>query len=50
MGNVIATVQRSPLLIGFSDAGGNLLLADESSLPMAWNGQRVHALEKNAAR
>src|SRR5436309_6183771 len=46
MGNVIATVQRSPLLIGFSDAGGNLLLADESSLPMAWNGQRVHAWKK----
>src|SRR6266403_1020813 len=42
-GNVIATVQRSPLLIDFSDAAGNLLLADESSLPMAWNGQRVHA-------
>src|SRR5467141_1767236 len=45
-GNVIATVQRSPLLIGFSDAAGNLLLADESSLPLAWNGQRVHTWKK----
>jgi alpha-glucosidase len=45
-GNVIAAVQKSPLLISFSDAAGNLLLADESSLPMAWNGQRVHAWKK----
>src|SRR5882672_2654377 len=42
-GNVIATVQRSPLLIDFSDAAGNVLLADERSLPTAWNGPRVHA-------
>jgi len=45
-GNVIATVQRSPLLINFSDAAGNVLLADEPSLPMAWNGQRIHAWKK----
>jgi alpha-glucosidase len=45
-GNMIATVQKSPLLINFSDAAGNVLLADESSLPMAWNGQRVHAWKK----
>ena len=45
-GNVIATVQKLPLLIDFSDASGNVLLADESSLPMAWNGQRVHAWKK----
>jgi len=43
---VVATVQRSPLLINFSDAAGNVLLADEPSLPMAWNGQRVHAWKK----
>jgi alpha-glucosidase len=45
-GNVIASVQRSPLLINFSDAAGNVLLADEPSLPMAWNGQRIHAWKK----
>src|SRR5713101_8473573 len=45
-GSVVATVQRSPLLINFSDAAGNVLLADEPSLPMAWNGQRVHAWKK----
>jgi alpha-glucosidase len=45
-GSIVATVQRSPLLISFSDASGNVLLADEPSLPMAWNGQRVHAWKK----
>jgi alpha-glucosidase len=45
-GSVVAIVQRSPLLIDFSDAAGNILLADEPSLPMAWSGQRVHAWKK----
>jgi len=45
-GSVVATVQRSPLLINFSDATGNVLLADEPSLPMAWNGQRIHVWKK----
>ena len=45
-GNVIATVQKAPLLINFLDASGNPLLADEPSLPMAWNGQRVRAWKK----
>src|SRR5208283_1932790 len=40
-GNTIATVQKSPLLISFSDSAGNVLLADEPGLPMAWNGQEV---------
>lgn len=48
-GNVVAIVQRSPLLINFSDAVGNVLLADEPSLPMAWNGRRVHAWKKMPA-
>jgi len=46
VGSVVATVQRSPLLISFSDAAGNVLLADEPSLPMAWNGKRVHIWKK----
>jgi alpha-glucosidase len=45
-GNVIATVQKSPLLVDFSDAAGNVLLADEPTLPMAWSGQRLHAWKK----
>src|SRR6266513_2091424 len=45
-GNVVATVQRSPLLINFSDVAGNVFLADEPSLPMAWNGRGVHAWKK----
>src|SRR5713101_6665175 len=45
-GGVIATVQRIPLLIQFSDAAGNILLADEPSFPMAWNGQQVRAWKK----
>ena len=45
-GNVIATIQKSPLLIDFSDAAGNVLLADEPTLPMAWSGQRIHAWKK----
>jgi alpha-glucosidase len=45
-GSIVATVQRSPLLISFSDASGNVLLADEPSLPMAWNGPRVHVWKK----
>jgi alpha-glucosidase len=45
-GNTVAIVQKSPLLINFSDTAGNVLLADEPSLPMAWNGQRVRAWKK----
>lgn len=45
-GKVSATVHKSPLLIDFSDASGNILLADEPSLPMAWNGPRVHVWKK----
>jgi len=48
-GNTVAIVQRSPLLIDFSDAAGTVLLADEPSLPMAWNGQRIHAWKKMPA-
>jgi len=45
-GKIVATVEKSPLLISFSDAAGNVLLADEPSLPMASNGQRVRAWKK----
>jgi len=48
-GNVIAAVQRAPLLITFSDAAGTVYLADEPSLPMGWNGKRVHIWKKMPA-
>jgi alpha-glucosidase len=48
-GSVVGTIQRSPLLINFSDATGNVFLADEPSLPMAWNGKRVHIWKKMPA-
>ena len=34
-------VKKSPLLVTFTDAAGNVLLADEPSLPMATDGHRV---------
>jgi alpha-glucosidase len=34
-------VKKSPLLVSFTDASGNTLLADVPSLPMAWNGSRI---------
>jgi alpha-glucosidase len=42
-GRVIVTVKKAPLLISFADFAGNVLLADEPSLPMAWNGTYIHA-------
>ena len=48
-GNVIAAIQRAPLLINFSDAAGNVFLADEPDLPMAWDGKHVHIWKKMPA-
>ena len=36
--NTTVVVQKSPLLIRFADASGNVLLADEPSRPMAFDG------------
>lgn len=41
-GDITVSINKSPLLIRFADKQGNATLADEPSLPMAWNGQRVH--------
>jgi alpha-glucosidase len=48
-GNVLVSITKLPLLISFSDASGKILLADEPSLPMAWNGKRVHVWKKMPA-
>jgi len=45
-GSFVAIVQKSPLLIDFADAAGTTLLADEPSLPMAWDGPQVHVWKK----
>src|SRR5690348_178152 len=45
-GSIVVSVQKTPLLINFSDQSGNVLLADEPSLPMAWDGTRVHVWKK----
>ena len=42
VGHTVVVVKKSPLLITFADAAGNTLLADEPSLPMAWNGTYIH--------
>lgn len=47
--SVVVVVKKSPLLIDFVDAAGKAILADEPSLPMAWNGHRVHIWKKMPA-
>lgn len=44
--SVHVSIAKSPLLITFSDASDKVLLDDEPSLPMAWNGPRVHVWKK----
>src|SRR6266436_6311033 len=48
-GNTTVIVQKSPLLIRFADAAENVLLADEPTLPMAFDGHRVHVWKKMPA-
>ena len=48
-GRVVVIVRKSPLLITFVDSAGNVLLADEPSLPMAWNGGYVHVWKRMPA-
>jgi alpha-glucosidase len=45
-GNATVIVQKSPLLIRFADPTGNVLLSDEPSLPMAFDGSNVHVWKK----
>jgi alpha-glucosidase len=45
-GRIRVLIKKSPLLITFGDAAGNILLADEPTLPMAWNGSRVRIWKK----
>ena len=45
-GRVVVIVKKSPLLITFADASGKVLLADEPSLPMAWDGTYIHSWKR----
>src|SRR5229473_3990859 len=49
VGNGSVLVQKSPLLIRFADSAGNVLLADEPTLPMAFDGSRAHVWKKMPA-
>ncbi len=45
-GVVVVIVKKTPLLVTFTDLAGTVLLADEPSLPMAWDGTYVHAWKR----
>jgi alpha-glucosidase len=45
-GAVVVVVKKSPLLINFEDGQGKTVLADEASLPMARDGQRIGIWKK----
>lgn len=40
-GDVVVNVKKTTLLVQMNDAQGNSVVADEPSLPMSWNGERV---------
>lgn len=48
-GKARVVVQKSPLLIRFADSAGNFLVADEPSLPMAFDGPRVRVWKQMPA-
>jgi alpha-glucosidase len=48
-GTVVVIVKKSPLLITFADTAGTVLLADEPSLPMAWDGTYIHSWKRMPA-
>jgi alpha-glucosidase len=45
-GDVIVTIRKATLLVNFSDTRGNLVVADEPTLPMAWDGERIRVWKK----
>jgi alpha-glucosidase len=48
-GSATARIKKVPLLIDFLDAAGNVVVADEPALPMAWDGTQVHVWKKMPA-
>ncbi len=45
-GNIVARIHKSPLLVDFQRDTGDVLVADDSDLPMAWENGRVHVWKK----
>ena len=45
-GQVVVVVKKSPLLITFANSAGTVLLEDEPSLPMAWDGTAIHVWKR----
>jgi alpha-glucosidase len=45
-GNIVARIQKSPLLIDFQRDTGDVLVADDSDFPMAWENGRVQVWKK----
>src|SRR5258708_40142206 len=45
-GNIVARIRKSPLLIDFLRDIGDVLVADDNDLPMAWDNGRVHVWKK----
>jgi len=45
-GNIVARIHKSPLLVDFQRDTGDVLVADDSDLPMAWEHGRVHVWKK----
>lgn len=41
VGTTVVIAKKTPLLINFTDSAGKALLADEATLPMAFDGQRL---------
>jgi len=49
VGRIVVIVNKAPLLVTFADSAGNVLLADEPSLPMAWDSTYIHAWKRMPA-
>ena len=45
-GNIVARIKKSPLLIDFARDVGDVLVADDSDLPMGWENGRVRVWKK----
>ena len=45
-GDVTVVVNKTPLLIKFSNNSGATILEDEPSLPMAWDGDNIHVWKR----
>jgi len=45
-GTVVARIRKSPLLIDFLRDSGDVLVADDSNQPMAWNDGRVRVWKR----